>query len=255
MAAKKKARVAAAEYRFRIDAFTPETIPMSRLAEYMAELATMLGEAKSVHFVRVDPGSTVLVHKVEREAVPKVLSRAKAVGRGEAPRDAATAYKTINRFLREDNGTGTLQEKKRGPKILYFPGREGAEDPYPSVRERGSIDGYVMRVGGTDDTIPVLLESEGRQIAGCYTDKATAKKLAQRLFDPARLFGKGLWKRDADGAWSLSSFKIESFEWLSNDSLSVALGELREVKADWGGDDAYDELAKLRHGKVSDGGR
>jgi hypothetical protein len=34
----------AAEYRFRIDAFTPETMPMARLAEYMSQLAQLLGE-------------------------------------------------------------------------------------------------------------------------------------------------------------------------------------------------------------------
>ena len=29
------------EYRFVIDAFSPETLPMSRLAEYMGELARL----------------------------------------------------------------------------------------------------------------------------------------------------------------------------------------------------------------------
>jgi hypothetical protein len=30
-----------AEYRFKIDAYTPNTIPMARLSQYMAELAHM----------------------------------------------------------------------------------------------------------------------------------------------------------------------------------------------------------------------
>jgi hypothetical protein len=34
----------AAEYRFRIDAFPRETMPMARLAEYMSRLAQLLGE-------------------------------------------------------------------------------------------------------------------------------------------------------------------------------------------------------------------
>ena len=29
------------EFRFKIDCFTPETIPMARLAEYMADLADL----------------------------------------------------------------------------------------------------------------------------------------------------------------------------------------------------------------------
>ena len=35
---------AGAEYRFSIDAYTPATMPMARLAEYMAQLALILGE-------------------------------------------------------------------------------------------------------------------------------------------------------------------------------------------------------------------
>ena len=49
------------EYRFTIDAYSPETLPMSRLAEYMAEVARLLGKVDQVHFVRLEPGSTVLV--------------------------------------------------------------------------------------------------------------------------------------------------------------------------------------------------
>lgn len=35
---------------FNIDIFRPETIPMSRLAEYMSELAELYGRELSVHF-------------------------------------------------------------------------------------------------------------------------------------------------------------------------------------------------------------
>jgi hypothetical protein len=45
------------EYRLKIDVYTPATIPMARLAEYMQEFAVLLGEAKSVHFVRLEEGS------------------------------------------------------------------------------------------------------------------------------------------------------------------------------------------------------
>ena len=44
---------------------------MSRLAEYMGELARFLGRSEQVHFVRLEEGSTVLVQTVEREAMPE----------------------------------------------------------------------------------------------------------------------------------------------------------------------------------------
>ncbi len=56
------------EYRFVIDAYSPETLPMSRLAEYMTDLARLFGTAERVHFVRLEAGSTVLVQRVEPEA-------------------------------------------------------------------------------------------------------------------------------------------------------------------------------------------
>jgi hypothetical protein len=60
------------EYRFKITAYTPATIPMARLAEYMAELAVVLGEEEHVHFVRLQKGSTVLVHNIENEIFCKL---------------------------------------------------------------------------------------------------------------------------------------------------------------------------------------
>jgi hypothetical protein len=46
------------EYRFHIDAFTPASMPMVHLAEYMAALAAFLGQVERVHFVRLEGGST-----------------------------------------------------------------------------------------------------------------------------------------------------------------------------------------------------
>lgn len=245
-------KATAQEFRFRIDAFSPDTMPMARLAEYMAQLAAILGETKSVHLVALEPGSTVLVHRVEREAVPKVRDRTSAVRRGDAPRDAQVAYRTVNRFLREDNASAVLIEKKRGPTVLRFPGREESAETFPSVRQQASLEGIVARVGGTDETIPVLLLSENQPIAGCYTTRDVAKRLAQRLFEPVRLHGHGTWMRDAEGVWTLKAFKIETFEVLETATLTEAVEKLRAVKADWG-KNALADLEIIRHGKAGHG--
>lgn len=238
---------AGAEYRFSIDAYTPATMPMARLAEYMAQLALILGEPGAVHFDRLASGSTVLVHRVEREAVPKVRERAAAVARGAAPREAIRAFRTINRYLREDNGTGVLREKTRGPKVLVFLGREEVTETVSSVRQAGTIDGFVMKVGGTDETVPVLLRSEDQLISHCWATKALAKQLAHKLFEPVRLFGSGRWGRDGDGLWTLLEFEIKHFETMQDAPLSVAIAELRAIDADFG-TDAYEELAVIRCG-------
>lgn len=241
-----------AEYRFKIDAYTPTTIPMARLAEYMRELSLMLGEPASVHFERLELGSTVLVHRVENEAIPKIRERVSGVKRGDAPREALRAYKTINKFLREDNAVGDYREKKTSAVIIQFPGRQEAEEKFPLVKQVGSIDGRVIRVGGNDDTVPVWLEAEGVQITGCYTSRGVAKQLGARLYDQVRLFGKGRWSRDGEGNWSLVDFKIENFEPLDDMPLSDALMALRGIPTEWT-DEAYGEISLVRHGQKAKG--
>ena len=100
---KPKKRPGATEFYFWIDAFTPATIPMARLAEYMRELATILGEPAFVHFVRLKRGSTGIVHKVQIEAVPKVRDRATSVRRGEHQLSACPAGSTSTKSAGRPN--------------------------------------------------------------------------------------------------------------------------------------------------------
>jgi hypothetical protein len=241
------------EYDFIIDAYSPDKIPMGRLAEYMKLLADIFGEHAAVHFARLEPGSTVLVSKVEREAVPKVKRRIVAIRRREGPSAGARAYKAINKLLREDNGIALLKEKQRAATIIRFPGREEAEEAFPAIAQHGSIDGVIVRIGGKDQTAHVTLESENEQITGCYTNRQIAKALGHRLFEPVRLFGRGRWSRDSDGLWTLLDFKIESFEPLVDAPLSKALSELRSIETEWE-QEALSELPTLRHGPSRNGG-
>lgn len=243
-----RGREAAAEYRFKIDAYSPDTMPMSRLAEYMSELSQMLGEKSSVHFERLEKGSTIIVHKVDREAVPKVRARVAAVKQDEGlTTDAAKAFRTINRMLRDDNAKGQWQDNKTGAVIIQFPGRDQTEEKFAAIRQQGSLDGIVTGIRGKDETIHVTIQAEGQQISGCYTTKAIAKQLGTKLFEPVRLFGRGRWARDSEGVWSLLDFKIENFEALTDVSLSKALAGLREIPTEWD-DGSLKELGTIRDG-------
>ncbi len=239
------------EFRFRISAYSPATMPLARLAEYLTELAAMLGEKHAVHLVEVDEGSTVLVHKIDDEAVPKVRDRAAAIQAGSAPTTALRSYKKLNTMLRDDNGSGALLEGVA--EILEFPGKRAGLPPFMTVSERGEIDGEVVRVGGVDDPVPVLLSVEGRIVSGCWARRDVAKPLANRLFEPVRLFGEGRWERSPVGEWSLISFRIESFAELDAELLSETINRLRAIPVDWGSDPIGDILA-LRHGDEPDGG-
>jgi hypothetical protein len=68
------------ELRFKISAYTPDSIPLARLGQYVADLGAMLGEPSEVHFARLEQGSTVIVHRVKAEALPKVVERTQHPG-------------------------------------------------------------------------------------------------------------------------------------------------------------------------------
>lgn len=247
---KKSGPVEGTEYRFKIDAYNPETMPMARLAQYMAELANLLGERNAVHFRRVTRGSTVLNAKIDREAAPKVRERVVSVRAGDAPSEPARAFNALNKLLRDDNAVGVLRDAAPRGVVVRFPGRELAEEKFASIRQQGSIDGIVTGIRGKDDTIHITINSEGQQMSGLETNRTIAKQLGSKLFEPVRLFGRGRWARDADGVWSLVIFKIESFDALQDVPLASALADIRAIPTEWG-DDAYGELDELRHGQGS----
>lgn len=245
----KKAR----EFRFEIKAYSPETMPIDRLLQYLSELAVVLGDNKAVHLLRVEHGSTVPVLRVEREAVVGVRERVRAVNAGAGPSRARDAAARLNKYLREDNARAVLREWRRGPRLLEFPGIDESENQYPSVKQAGTISGILLRVGGAGEKVPVLLESDGEQLAGCHTNRETAMALGHHLYKPLRLIGFGYWHRDAEGEWHLNHFRIEGFEPLEDTGLSESLAELRRVAGDWDRG-AYDDLKALRRGWSPNGG-
>lgn len=240
------------EYRFRIDAYTPDTIPMARLAEYMQDLATLLGEKEHVHFVRLEEGSTVLVQKIDRESIPKVSSRISAINvtEGEGAEDALRAFKAIDRRLAEDNAVGHLY-RNDGAEIIYFPGCEKAKPlTFGAFNQPGSLDGLLIKIGGRDETVPVHLQ-EGSAVHICNATRDMARRLAPHLFaGTLRVYGTGRWERDAEGNWDLKRFNITDFEVLEDAPLSAIVARLREVPGNgWKEiDDPYAELQRLRHG-------
>ena len=95
--------------QFRIDAFTPDTLPMSRLAEYLTQLADLLGSHEHVHFLNVKKGSAVPQAKVDYPAIPKVQARLQLAHTVDAPDDIRRPFEAINRLLKADNAKATLK--------------------------------------------------------------------------------------------------------------------------------------------------
>ena len=111
------------EFKFEIKAYTPETIPMDRLAQYMSVFARILANTKQVHFKKLESSSTLLVARAQYEAIPKVIKRLHSVKQGDGAQDAMQAVDAANDMLRDDNATATILHGKN-ERIIYFPGKE-----------------------------------------------------------------------------------------------------------------------------------
>lgn len=240
----------AKERRFKIDVFTPETLPMERLAEYMLQFAKVLGEPERVHFVDVESGSAVLRARVEDVALPKVEHRLADASRGQGDVVALKALQSLDDMLAEDNAIGQLLDDS-GAEIIAFPGRNRPKPlEYGPFREEGVLEGVVIKVGGKGTSVPIWLQDREAVYKNCTARRPVARKLAKH-YDAGllRVSGSGSWMRLANGAWLMRAFEIKDFEVLDDAPLAEVIRRLHEVEcADWG-DDPLADLARLRTGE------
>ena len=238
------------EYRFEIDAFTPETIPLARLSQYLADVAKMMGNEESVHLSRVAKGSTVPVIRVDWEAEPKVRERLNAVRVDEGPAEARRAYKAINKRLVEDNANGVLLDPF-ATKVIRFPGRDGANQPhFGPFTQPGVFQGVLIELGGKNDPVPVHLQ-EGDETRIVSAPRRIAKQLAQHLFTSMiRVEGNGRWQRNRMGDWEMLAFHVTGFNVLSDTDFRSNVEALRAIPAAWKNDaDPLGELMAIRTGE------
>ena len=213
-------------YELHIDAFTPKTISMARLAEYMADFAELLGHHQQVHFEKLSEGSLVLASRVEPVAQNKVRRRIEEVRYGNAPKPAQKAYQSIDSRLADDNAVGKIV--RGASEVIPFPGRTRViERSLGPVEQADTLDGEVIQIGGRDETINVHLRTaEG--VVQCVTTKAIARRMAQHLFGPpVRLTGVGMWSRSESGKWTLRKFAVHDFDTLDQTSLPKLFESLR----------------------------
>ena len=242
------------EYKFKIaNSYTPQTLPMERLAAYMNAFARLLGEKANVHFADVEEGSAVLVAAVDEPARPKVRERVVSLRTGAATEDTRRAFNDLDELLRSDNATGLLTGDKTA-EIVSFPGRSRPEPlKYGPFRQEGSLQGHLIRIGGRDDSIHVHIRDGAIVYTTIETNAELAKQLGRHLFDPVvRLHGTGSWYRDENGGWELKRFVAARFEILDDEPLLSVVEHLQAIAGNtW--DQVDDPTRMLLDGRHSDG--
>jgi hypothetical protein len=249
------------EYKLRIqgkingEEITPKTLPLSRLAEYLADFATLLGYREHVHFAKLEEGSAAPVALVDMEKDTPVRERVKQAATGFGPLDANRAYAALNEKFTQDEGYGEILEKigDRETRVIDFPGKKRQLSPvYGPVKEAAFVQGELKRVGGQEPTIPVWLEDADRKMYYCEANKAIAVALAPFIFQQVRLYGLATWERDENAAWHLLKFEVQNYQVpLAAEDASTVIARLRSVpESDWNKfEDPLQELRRIRHGK------
>lgn len=239
------------EYTFRIDAFTPETIPMARLAEYLGVLANLVGHNQSTHFDRLEPGSARLIYKIDAVDAPKVEQRLARANQPDAPVELRKAFEKLDNMLANDNAVGELTNSS-GATIIPFPGRDRPKHlVFPAFKQNGSIDGQIVSIGGRDTTAHVILEDGPITYSNIKLTREMARLLRGYLYEQkVRLVGTGRWERNPDGAWKLLGFSVDRFEILDDSTLSQVMDTIRNVPENGLTDNSnvYDDLMSLRLG-------
>jgi hypothetical protein len=219
-------------YSFHIsDSYTPATIPMERLAEYMAALARLLGEGTNVHFGGVFEGSVAVRAGVDEPARPKVRSRVHALRAGTAPQDARRAFDDLDEMLRNDNAYGSLVGDVEGV-VIPFPGKRRPEPVvFGPFRQDGTLEGQVYRIGGKDESKHVHVRTAKEDLSVLTATEEVALRLRHHLFGGTlRFHGSGTWYRHGDGRWELKAYRIHDFEPLDDTPLSEVVAQLRAVE-------------------------
>lgn len=218
------------ELEFKIDAWTPDTIPQERLGEYLIELAKLYGEIGSVKFRRLRKGSTVVVSRVDGPARPKVERRLFQVRTGEAPKDAVDAFCVLDNMLAIDNSVGIIRGLDDGA-VISFPGRDRPKPvEYGPVREEGFVEGEIIRIGGRDDSIHLAIQNGETVFSSIETNREMARQLGRLIFGPVvRFWGTGTWRRDSKDGWRLDRFVVTRFEEMSHKGLEDAMEALRAI--------------------------
>ena len=242
-------------YTLYIDAFSPGTIPMARLAQYMQNFAALLGHESAVRLQGLESGSTRIVTAVDLEYVPKVDRRLEQARRGEGSHEAIRAKTGIDRLLAGDNATGFVYEgEDESARIIPFPGASGAKPmTCGPFHQEDTLDGILISVSGASETVRLQLQNGDITYTGIQTHREMARDIAGHMYEPMRIYGVGKWMRDEAGKWILKTFRVDSYEVLEADDLKDVIHDMRAVEGSaWKA--MVDPLSTLRALREKDNG-
>lgn len=232
------------EISWVLEGRSPDQIPMARLAEYMQQLATMLGDTENVHFARVEKGSTRLVALLNPgHPAQRVQARVYAVRERRAPADAMRAFRRINDMVGEDRGHARVTFGAGA--ILRFPGNLNSDVTQFNLVDDATITGKLYAlIEQTSGLLKARIRPRGgNTYVSCSADDRIGRQLRNYFLDAVRVQGKGTWVRSENGEWSCQSLHILHVHPVKDVSLREAINALRAIDVEWSDDPLGDWAA------------
>jgi hypothetical protein len=238
------------EFSFVIPAYTPETMPLDRLIEYLQQISAVIGDAANLHLIKIDKSSTAPTFIVPKRAALQAKERAAQFNRGDGTREQARAYNRLRRMVRRDAPEARRPAvlSSAAKVILEIPAAPEDSGALTGIRQASTFDGVLVSIGGVGDAASVRLQTlDGQVVSGFTATRTVAKDLAKLIYEPIRVSGPGIWGRSEEGVWGLERMQIQSFEPLDDEPLREVLARLRSVEVEWPAD-TFERLRLEREG-------
>ncbi len=231
------------EYTFKIEHFTPETMPFGRLVEYYAEIKRMIGVSDNLHLVGVVEGSHGSAFAIDRNHEAALVKRLTCLNEGAAPRTATSAQNTINQMLKEDGTSGAFYSAN-GQNIINFPGKREDDNVQLRIRDAASFTGELYHISGTKEDAKARISTDAYGVVFCTTTKEIAKNLRDFLFEDVKVSGRGMWTRSEDGTWDIDEFFITDYTPINRESIRSAVDQIRGMGIRWP-DETLSDISSL----------
>lgn len=220
-----------ARYTFKIEGFTPETMPFGRLIDYYVQLKQMLGLPEHLHLVGIFESSHGTCLAVDGEARKRVDERLLRIKDGSAPKPALRARDQINFMLQEDGTSGEFFGPD-GANVIPFPGKRADEDVIYSICDQTVFSGEVYHIAVSKDEVKLRVATDTFGVVFCVAPRSMGVELRSFLDERLQITGRGTWTRTSDGAWTVSDVTIVDFRPVQK-SLRETVDKLRALEVDW----------------------
>lgn len=211
----------------------PDSVPMGRIGEYIAEFAALLGPENKPRFKGIKKASTGFKAYVPAERVAPSRARM-ATARLNPDSQPGKHWRSIQALMGDD-AIAEAQVLDAQDNVIYV---IFGNDPAPAdvqterVYQEGTVDGVVTGLVGADDTMHLhMRDGFDRDLKIVVRDEALARRILTRFrAGSIRLTVRGSWVRTGTG-WAPEASKCtaSSFEVLEDTPAASVFAEIARL--------------------------